>query len=53
MHDVEDIGIQAQAQHERAMKISNFANIALLALKVMFIKCIYSFIHEISSSCSE
>nr|KYP43370.1 Putative metal tolerance protein C3 [Cajanus cajan] len=30
--DVEDI--EKQAQHERAMKISNFANAALLALKI-------------------
>lgn len=27
---------EEQAQHERAMKISNYANIVLLALKVIF-----------------
>lgn len=49
--DVEDIG--KQAEHELAMKISNYANAALLALKVIFIRCIYSFMNETSSSCSE
>ena len=34
--DVEDI--QKQAQHELAMKISNYANAVLLALKVIFLK---------------
>lgn len=32
--DAEDI--EKQAQHERAMKISNYANAALLALKVIY-----------------
>jgi len=32
--DVEDI--EKQAQHERAMKISNYANAALLAMKVIY-----------------
>lgn len=49
--DVEDIG--KQAEHERAMKISNYANAVLLALKVIFIRFICSFSNETSSSCSE
>jgi len=34
--DIEDI--EKQAQHELAMKISNYANAVLLALKVIFLK---------------
>lgn len=32
---IHDVDLEEQAQHERAMKISNYANIVLLALKVL------------------
>ena len=33
---IDEEDIDKQAQHERAMKISNYANAVLLALKVIF-----------------
>lgn len=33
---MDEIDSEEQAQHERAMKISNYANVVLLVLKVIF-----------------